>query len=220
MTMRSADTELQNTLELRAKAPLEIAAPKPDLDAKGKKHYVEALFKRNIKENHQRQIWENLVTNHYRNLHAAIPIRFTMSSCKRQWYYARSHSAKQPWRSHYNAFSSITWLTRISLRTWLHNMKKTSSHYTATCNQRVNKRIESCAQEPPLIAEHRRGTDRDWNDRSRTRRTQKVASIACRSHLIQKNTRLRSAAFPPTQAPCNIRAAITLQSATRESTNE
>ena len=35
MTMRSADTELQNTLELRAKA-LEIAAPKPDLDAKGK----------------------------------------------------------------------------------------------------------------------------------------------------------------------------------------
>ena len=56
MTMRSADTELQNTLELRAKAPLEIAAPRPDLDAKGKKHYVEALFKRNIKENHQRQI--------------------------------------------------------------------------------------------------------------------------------------------------------------------
>ena len=36
ITMRSADTELQNTRELRAKA-LEIAAPKPDLDAKGKK---------------------------------------------------------------------------------------------------------------------------------------------------------------------------------------
>ena len=36
ITRRSADAELQNTLELRAKV-LEIAAPKPDLDAKGKK---------------------------------------------------------------------------------------------------------------------------------------------------------------------------------------
>ena len=35
ITIRSADTELQSTLELRAKA-LEIAAPKPDLEAKGK----------------------------------------------------------------------------------------------------------------------------------------------------------------------------------------
>ena len=34
--MRSAEIELQNATELRAKA-LEIAAPKPDLDAKGKK---------------------------------------------------------------------------------------------------------------------------------------------------------------------------------------
>ena len=38
-----------------------------------------------------------------RSLHAATPIRFTKSSCKRQWYYACSHSTKQPWRSHYNA---------------------------------------------------------------------------------------------------------------------
>ena len=36
VTMRSADTELQSRIELRAKA-LEIAAPKPDLDAKGRK---------------------------------------------------------------------------------------------------------------------------------------------------------------------------------------
>ena len=37
--MRSADTELQNTIELRA-TRLEIAAPKPDLDAKaGKKRF-------------------------------------------------------------------------------------------------------------------------------------------------------------------------------------
>ena len=34
--MRSAETELQNTIELRATAS-EIVAPKPDLDARAKK---------------------------------------------------------------------------------------------------------------------------------------------------------------------------------------
>ena len=46
-TMRSADTELQNTIELRATVS-EIAAPKPDVDAKAKKDF-EALFKRIFK---------------------------------------------------------------------------------------------------------------------------------------------------------------------------
>ena len=42
ITMRFAETELQNTIELRATAS-EIVAPKPDLDARAKKR---ALFKR------------------------------------------------------------------------------------------------------------------------------------------------------------------------------
>ena len=42
--MRSAETELQNTIELRAMAS-EIAVPKPDLDARAKKNTIfEALF--------------------------------------------------------------------------------------------------------------------------------------------------------------------------------
>ena len=45
ITMRSAKAELQNTIELRATGS-EIAAPKPDLDAKAKKDDFEALFKR------------------------------------------------------------------------------------------------------------------------------------------------------------------------------
>ena len=45
ITMRSAETELQNTIELRATAS-EIVAPKPDLDARAKKNDFEALFKR------------------------------------------------------------------------------------------------------------------------------------------------------------------------------
>ena len=48
-TMRSADAELRNTIELRATAS-EIAAPNTDLDAKAKKKYdFEALFKRIFK---------------------------------------------------------------------------------------------------------------------------------------------------------------------------
>ena len=43
-TMRSAETELQNTIiELRAMAS-EIAAPKPDLDAKAKKRRFWSTF--------------------------------------------------------------------------------------------------------------------------------------------------------------------------------
>ena len=37
ITMRSAETELQNTIELRATGSEIIVAPKPDLDAKAKK---------------------------------------------------------------------------------------------------------------------------------------------------------------------------------------
>ena len=40
----SAETELQNTIELRATAS-EIVAPKPDFDARAKKDDFEALFK-------------------------------------------------------------------------------------------------------------------------------------------------------------------------------
>ena len=44
-TMRSAETELQNTIELPATVS-EIAAPKPDVDAKAEKDDFEALFRR------------------------------------------------------------------------------------------------------------------------------------------------------------------------------
>ena len=53
ITVRSGETELQNTIELRAMAS-EIAAPKLDPGAKAKK--IETLFKRHFKkENQQRQ---------------------------------------------------------------------------------------------------------------------------------------------------------------------
>ena len=43
-TIRSAETELQNTIELRATVS-EIAAPKPDLDAKAEKTILKHFLK-------------------------------------------------------------------------------------------------------------------------------------------------------------------------------
>ena len=62
--------------------------------------------------------WENLLTDLYRNLDAATPIRFTALSCKRQKYYAKSRSSEEPWCSQYTAFCGITCLTRMSRETW------------------------------------------------------------------------------------------------------
>ena len=90
ITMRSAQTELRTTIELRAMVS-EIAAPKYRVSTpKQKSKQFWNTFNRNFKqENHQRQNWENLVTNHHRSLDSAIN-RSPMSSCERQKYYARS----------------------------------------------------------------------------------------------------------------------------------
>ena len=45
ITMRPAETELQNTIELRAPAS-ELVAPKPDLAVRAKKNDFEVFFKR------------------------------------------------------------------------------------------------------------------------------------------------------------------------------
>ena len=60
ITMRSAETELQNTIELRTTAS-EIVAPKPDLDSQSeKKTILKRLFKRKFStpsENHSAPKW-------------------------------------------------------------------------------------------------------------------------------------------------------------------
>ena len=48
-------------------------------------------------------------------------------------------------------------------------------------------------------------------DRSRTRRTQEVPFIAGCNHFTRKNARFRAPASSPTQAPCNVHAAITMR---------
>ena len=75
----SADTALRNTMKLRATAS-EIAAPKPDLDAKAKKRRFWST-KKKIKGQLLAPKLRNLLTNHCRSLHTATPILFTRSSC-------------------------------------------------------------------------------------------------------------------------------------------
>ena len=83
--MRSAETELQNTIELRAMAS-EIAAPKPDGSRRQSekktilKHFLKGILKGKLLA----PKLGNLLTNDYRSLDAATPIRFTIFSCKRQ----------------------------------------------------------------------------------------------------------------------------------------
>ena len=86
-----------------------------------------------------------------------------------------------------------------------------------SCNQRFKNRIELRTQEQPLVAKHIGGTIRAWNDPSRTRRTDEVPFFAGCSHFTRKNTRFRAPASSPKHNPCNIHAAIPMQSATTAS---
>ena len=80
---------------------------------------------------HPLQTWENLLTNYYRSVDEATPIRFTMSSCKRQKYYACSRGTKQPWRSNYTAIS----------RYW------TAKHYRT-----MRSRVRNCTSKTDISA--------------------------------------------------------------------
>ena len=59
----------------------------------------------------------------------------------------------------------------------------------------------------PPVAEHRGGTDRVWNDRSRNRRTHEVRSPAATT-LHGKNASFRAPTSSPKQSPLSIHAAI------------
>ena len=113
--------------------------------------------------------------------------------------------------SHYNAFYSMTWLIRMHLRTWQHQMTTIVQPFQCDCNYRFKKRIELRTQEQPLVAEHRGGTDWTRNDPNRTCRTHEVPFIAGWSHFTRKNTRFRAPASSPKESPCNIHAAITMR---------
>ena len=123
------------------------------------------------------------------NIHAAITIHFAASRSKPACLHTHGNTRWQ----------------------------QSCSHSTAICKHRFKKRIELRTKTQPLIAQHRGGTNRVRNDRSRTRCTREVPFIAACSHFTRKNTRFRAPASSPKQSPCNIHAATTMRFAASRS---
>ena len=117
-----------------------------------------------------------------------------------------------------NAFSSISWKSRMSRHTSQQNVTtimwtfrcdlqpQIPKHPILTYAQTHLKQLEATV----TVRQKKRQTDR-----SRTRRTHEVPFIADRSHFTWKNTRFRAPASSPAQAPCNVHAAITMHFAAR-----
>ena len=172
ITMRSAQTELQNTLQLRATAS-NIAAPKAagSLDAKRKKKTILKHFLKGV----------------FTGKSLAPKLRKSADG-KTQGFVLRlspQHMPHATFISNYHAFCNISCQNTMQLQRARRRKTHRNSHSMRTT---------------PTPA--------------RTRRTHKVPFIAGCSHLKRKNTGFHAPAFPPTQAPCNIHAAITLRSAT------
>ena len=110
--------------------------------------------------------------------------------------------------SHYNAFCSTTWLTRITLRTWQSTWQQSCCHHTAICNQGFKKRIDLRTNEQPLVAEHRGGTNYARNDRNPHTHTRYPSSPPAAT--LHGKTRFRAPASSPV-TPCNSHAAITMR---------
>ena len=139
--------------------------------------------------------------DHYRNLHAAAPIRFTTPSCKRQWqwYYAASRSSQDPWCSHYSAIC----------RDWLAKHNRTT---------RTVPEIEAPKSDPGAKAKK----ERFWSIKKKNTST-KIEKIWCQITIatfmqpLQYDSRLPDAKdngiTQPAAAARILDAAITVRSA-------
>ena len=185
-TMRYAETELQNTIEIRATGS-EIAAPKPDLDAKAeKKTILKHFLKGSLKGK-------------------SLAPKLRKSADK---------SLSQPSCSHSNTIYHLQLQKTIVLRMQpLHHatfmqpfqcdlQPKIRKHPITTHTETHPKQLQATV----TLRQKKRQTDR-----SRTRRTDEVPFIAACSHFTRKNTRFRAPASSPQHSPGNIHAAITMR---------
>ena len=121
ITMRSAETELQNTKELRATAS-EIVAPKPDLDARAKKKKILKHFLKGFLEGKSlAPKWRkkriscetSFKTPSATHPPAPLAIPFTLRersySCKSQWNSVDRACTKNTWNPIYNAEPIRPW---------------------------------------------------------------------------------------------------------------
>ena len=92
--------------------------------------------------------------------------------------------------------------THLSTHMATQNDNNHAAIYTAICNQRFKKRIESRTHEQPLFAEHRGGTDSRGTFHRRP------------GPLYTEGRKVSCPGFLPKRSPCNIHAAITMRFAT------
>ena len=97
--------------------------------------------------------WENPLTILSQPWCGHSNMTYTMSSCKRQWYYARSRGAKQPRSSHYNAICR-DWVAKHNraTRTGVRNC----SSKTGSRHQSKNKRFRNTCEKVFYKENHQR----------------------------------------------------------------
>ena len=147
--MRFAETELQNTIELRATAS-EIAAPKPDRSRRQneKKDDFEALFKNNFKkENYYRQNCENLLTNQSRSLHGCSHAN-TIYDFQLQKTVLRMQPRHE---------ATLTQPFQCNLQPEIQEPHRTT-HTDTTTRCKTHRRNNSRTKRPQPHPSHRRGT--------------------------------------------------------------
>ena len=121
-TLRSAETELQNTIELRATASA-IAAPKPDLDATAKKTTILKHFFTQGRNTCAAATTAAGPAAHTRYLSSPTAATLHWKTQAFVLLLPPQHThPMQHSRSHYNAFRRITSQTCTDLRTWQHQM--------------------------------------------------------------------------------------------------
>ena len=139
--LRSAETDLQNTKELRTMAT-QIAAPKPDGSRRPRrkttilKHFLKGI----LKENHQHPKWKNTKTV------AKAPFATFMHTLQSDLgqYHARSRSSEEPWRSHSNTICRDCWVARCNTIT--HNGYTNCSSKTGSTPAHKNDNFQALFQ--------------------------------------------------------------------------
>ena len=93
------------------------------------------------------------------NNHAAIPMRSATTGSRNAWNYAHRNIScsgflpkTKPMQhscSHYNAFCSMTWLTRMHLRTWHHQMTTIMQPFRCDLQPQVQETHRTTPQQKP-----------------------------------------------------------------------
>ena len=209
ITMRSAEIELQNAIELRA-AVSEIAAPKPDGSRRQSrkktilKHFSKGILKGKllapkVRKSADKSLsqpgWSHPNTIYNLQLQKTIVLRMqprhqaTLTQplpCVSQHHVANLHVSTQITTPDDKSHAAIPMRSASTDSKRPYNYAHTSTP-KAAWSHRYN------------AAKKKRQTDP-----SRNRRTDEVPFIVACSHITRKNTRFRAPASSPKHSPCNI----------------